>query len=152
MGIPAGAPTTRITLYFPRLLADGSLGLSAAQREVPTNGLPRAAIEALVDGPDGDERAADYEYPLSPRTQVVSFEVRDRIATVEFGPELARVRGRPFSELAYWSIVYTLTGLDGVDGITLVKDGVSLEEFGYPPVRIPGVAGRAAAPGWIRPI
>ena len=143
--------TSRITIYFPRLLEDGALGLASTERDVPSEGLPGGALQALIDGPNGDERAADYQYPLSPFTGVSSFEVSDGIATVEFDGQLDRVRGRPFSELAYWAIVYTLTEVSGIQGVSLIKDRLPLEQFGYPPLPIPQVARRADAPIWVRP-
>ena len=108
-------------------------------------------MEALIQGPDGPERAADLNYPLSPRTGIASFDLANGIATIEFGPELAEVRGRPFSELAYWSIVYTLTELPDVRGVSLLRAGQPLREFGFPPVAIPAVATRSDAPTWVAP-
>lgn len=149
--IAPGTPTSEITLYFPRLLEDETLGLSATRRVVPSHDLLRMAIEALIQGPDGDERAADYAYPLSPRTRVISLRVDDGVARIEFDREVDRVRGRPFSELAYWSIVYTLTEVPGVRAVTLLRDAEPLREFGFPAFRIPEIGTRTDAPSWAHP-
>ena len=149
--LPADATPTRTTIYLPRYFEDGSLGLRGVDRIVASDQPARRALEAFIQGPDGAERAADLNYPLSPRTGIVSFDLANEIATIEFGPELAEVRGRPFSELAYWSIVYTLTEVPGVRGVSLVRSGQPLREFGFPPVPIPAVATRADAPSWVAP-
>ena len=150
-GLAPGTPSTELTLYFPRYLEDESLGLSATRRAVPNSDLPKMALEALIQGPDGDERAADYAYPLSPRTKVLTFRLDDGVAQVELNSELEKVRGKPFSELAYWSIVFTLTEVPGVRGVSLLRDSQPLREFGYPSFTIPEIASSADAPAWARP-
>jgi spore germination protein GerM len=149
--LPEGVAATRTTLYFPRYFEDSSLGLRGVERPIPDDQPVRRALEALIQGPDGPERAADLNYPVNPHTAIVSFELVNGVVTVELGPELAEVRGRPYSELAYWSIVYTLTELPEVRGVALLHAGQPLREFGYPPVPIPAVASRSDAPGWAHP-
>ena len=149
--LPAGVSPTRVTVYFPRYFEDGSLGLRGVERTVRADQTARGALEALIAGPDGPERALDLEYPLNRRTKILSLGVESGIASVEFGPELAEVRGRPFSELAYWSIVYTLTDVSEIQGVSLLQAGQPLRNFGYPPVPIPVVAGRVDAPAWVTP-
>lgn len=148
---PSG-PTADITLYLPRRFEDDSLGLSPARRVISASGEGgRQVLEMLIQGPSGDERADDFQYPLSIRTRIISFSVEDGTARVEFDQELDNVRGRPYSELVYWSIVYTLTEISGIRGVALTRSGRPLREFGYPPVAIPVTAARADAPAWVRP-
>lgn len=147
---PSG-PTTDIAIYLPRWFEDDTLGLRAARRTVSTTDLGRQAIEALIRGPNGDERADDFQYPLSIRTRVLTFAIEDGIARVEFDQELEQVRGRPYSELVYWSIVYTLTEVPGIRGVALLRSGQPLREFGFPPVSLPVTAGRSDAPAWAHP-
>jgi spore germination protein GerM len=149
--LPSGVSPQQISIYFPRYFEDGSLGLRAAQRTVGSDAPALHALEALIAGPDGSERADDLEYPLDRHTQVRSFAIANGIATIELGPELDQVRGQPFSELAYWSIVFTLTEQPGVRGVALVRDGAPLRQFGYPPVPIQASAGRDQAPAWTKP-
>lgn len=149
--LPAGVTAARTTIYFPRYFEDSSLGLRGTERLVATDQTALRAFEGLIQGPDGPERAADFQYPLNPRTKIVSFTLVDAVARIELGPELSDVRGRPFSELAYWSIVYTLTEVPGVRGVSLVQSGQPLRNFGFPPVAIPAVATRAEAPSWVTP-
>src|SRR5437870_5633461 len=71
---PEGA-TTAVTMYLPRWFEDDSLGLRGVSRSLPSNDLPRLLVEALIHGPNGEERAANFEYPFDPRTSVVAFRV-----------------------------------------------------------------------------
>jgi spore germination protein GerM len=141
------------TMYLPRLFEDESLGLRGVPRATVEGRDPTmTAIEALIRGPDGDERADDFEYPLDPQTRVVSLAVVDSTAMLELdAARLQRVHGRPFSELAYWSIVYTLTELPGVERVTLLQDGQPVAAFGSPPITLRVGATRADAPAWARP-
>ncbi len=72
-------------------------------------------------------------------------------ATVDFESGIEKVHGRPFSELVYWSIVYTLTEVPAVDRVALLYRGQPLQEIGFPPVPVLPVATRADVPDWARP-
>jgi spore germination protein GerM len=110
-----------------------------------------AALELLVAGPNADERAADYEYPLSPRTRINRDTVADGIATADFAAGLDEGHGRRYSELVYWAIVYTLTEAPGVRGVSLAVNGLAITSLGDPPVPIPAIGRRDQAPDWARP-
>jgi spore germination protein GerM len=143
--------THAIMIYLPRRFMDDSLGLQAVPRTVPADQpLALAALTALVAGPNGDERADDFHYPLDRRTTIRGVQVEDRVAILDLGAQIDRVRGQPFSELAYWSLVYTLTEVSGVDRVALRREGVPLTQFGDPPFPLPN-GGRGEAPGWARP-
>lgn len=71
--------------------------------------------------------------------------------TVELDDWLRRVHGRPFSELVFWSVVYTLTEVPGIERVALTRGGAPLKELGDPPFAVPIVATRADAPVWARP-
>jgi len=148
-----GAETIALTIYLPRLFEDDSLGLQAVDRHVASTGVPaRDALEALIKGPDGPERARDFEYALDRRTRVVYLQVEGGTVVIELDDEgLARVHGRPFSELVYWSLVYTETEIPGVERVLLRRAGEPLQSLGDPPYAVPGAAGRQDAPAWARP-
>jgi len=134
------------------LQEDDTLRLAAVGRHVPAGDPPAtAALRALIDGPTGDERAADFEYPLDRRTRVHSVAVEDRVAVVDFGEGIERVHGRPYSELVYWSIVYTLTEAPGVDAVALRHDGQPMAALGDPPFALPQLGTRDGAPDWALP-
>lgn len=141
-----------ITIYLPRLFEDGSLGLRAVPRTVePSEVAGREALEALIRGPNGDERAANFQYALDRRTRVKTFRVEGDTGVAELDEGLERVHGRPFSELVYWAIVYTLTETPGIEQVMLVRGDAPVTELGDPPARVPAPAGRADVPSWARP-
>jgi len=118
---------------------------------VASDDLPRSVVQALIRGPTGEERAADFEYPFDPRIRVVALRVDGARAAVELSEELQRVMGRPYSELAYWSLVYSLTEVPGIERVGLEQSGQPLPTIGYPPVAIAPAAGRDSAPDWVSP-
>jgi spore germination protein GerM len=139
-------------IYLPRLFEDGSLGLRAVVRSVTRPGDPaRDAIEHLVSGPTGDERADNFQFALDPRTRIRSIQVAVGAATLDFEAGVDRIHGQPFSELVLWSIVYTLTESSSVERVTLLDRGELLRELGSPPFSVPVGVTRADAPGWVRP-
>ena len=150
-GTPVGE-TRPMTIYLPRRFLDDALGLQAVPRDVPATQEPAfAAAAALVAGPDGDERADDFQYPVDRRTRVRGVQVENGTAVLDFSEEIDRVRGRPYSELVYWSIVYTLTEVPGVERVALRRMGEPLREFGEPRFPISDAASRADAPAWVQP-
>jgi spore germination protein GerM len=148
---PAGAG--EIPIYLPRWFADDTLGLQGVPRVLkPTEDPAWEVLHALIRGPTGDERAADFAYALDHRTRVRSVRLEGVTGTIDFGEGLERLQGRPFSELAYWSIVYTLTEVPGVSRVTLEQDGSRLTTFGLPAFTLPAAAaGREDAPAWAQP-
>lgn len=146
------AGATQVVIYLPRLFEDGSLGLQGVSRHVVLADEPvRDMLSTLIRGPDGNERADNYQYALDRRTQVVMARVEAGTAHVELDERLRRVHGRPFSELVYWSIVYTLTELPGIEGVTLWQGDGPLATLGDPPFPVPPRGARTAAPSWARP-
>jgi spore germination protein GerM len=149
---PAPAQTDGRAIYLPRMFEDGSLGLRVVHRpSMQDNDPGREAVEQLIRGPTGDERADDHQFALDLRTRLRSVQVAAGTATVDFESGLERVHGRPFSELVFWSIVYTLTEIPGVERVTLLDRGEPVRELGSPPFAVPGTATRAEAPDWVRP-
>lgn len=147
-----GVGATQIRVYLPRLFEDGSLGLQGVPRHVVlSDDQVRDVLTALIRGPDGNERAEDYQYALDRRTQLVMARAEVDTAHVEFDDGLRRVHGRPFSELVYWSIVYTLTELPGIEAVSLWQGDRPLAALGDPPFPVPPRGTRAAAPAWARP-
>ncbi|HEV8613561.1 MAG TPA: GerMN domain-containing protein [Gemmatimonadales bacterium] len=149
---PRDATAEEVTIYLPRLFADGTLGLQGVPRPIDADRDPAwEVLQALIRGPDGEERAADFQYALDRRTRALGVRVEGGTGTIEFGEGLERVHGRPFSELVYWSIVYTMTEVPGVDRVALTHEGRRLATLGSPPFDVPSVASRAEAPSWARP-
>jgi spore germination protein GerM len=83
---------------------------------------------------------------------VLDLRVEGGTAAIELDDAgLRRVHGRPYSELVFWSIVYTMTEVPGVERVSLLRGGVPLPALGDPPFSVPAVAGRQDAPAWVRP-
>jgi germination protein M len=144
--------TRQTTVFLPRLFDDDSLRLAPVGRAVAdSDNVAAAVLDALIQGPNGDERAADFEYALDRRTRVLGVSVRDGTAMADFGAGLERVHGRPFTELVYWSIVYTLTEAPGVQRVELHQNGAPLTMLGDPPFTVPPQGTRDQAPDWARP-
>ena len=142
-----------VNVYFPRLFEDGSLGLRAAPRTVPVadGRVTQHLLEVLLAGPNGEERAESHYPTLDRRTRLLRVAIVEDLASVELNEEIRRVIGNPFSELAYWSIVYTATEASPVERVTLTRFGEPLLRFGSPPVTIDPGASRTQAPAWVRP-
>jgi hypothetical protein len=150
---PVGADRagTETTIYLPRWFEDDTLGLRGVRRSVATDVLPQAIVQALIAGPNGEERASRFAYPLDTRTRAVAVRTVESMVFVELSDESRRVMGRPFSELVYWSLVYSLTEVPGLQRVGLERSGEPLLSFGQPLVPIMHTAGRDAAPTWARP-
>jgi spore germination protein GerM len=150
--LPASGSTTSFTLYLPRLFEDGSLGLRGVSRSLVWSEAPaRDAMEQLIQGPNGNERAADFHYPLDRSTRLRSATISDGTATLDFARGLEKVHGNPFSELTYWSILYTATEVPGVERVRLLNGGSPLTALGFPPFSVRGIGSRVDAPAWAMP-
>jgi hypothetical protein len=80
-----------------------------------------------------------------------SASIAEKTAILDFESGLERIHGNPFSELTYWSIVYTATEVPGVERLTLLDGGARLPALGFPPFSVPTAGSRADAPEWARP-
>ena len=148
----AAPGATEVAVYLPRLFEDGSLGLQAVPRHVVLSGDPlRDLLLMFIQGPDGNERADNYQYAIDRRTQVVTARLEGDTVHLELDEGLLRVHGRPYSELVYWSLVFTLTELPGVHGVSLREGDRPLATLGDPPFAVPVRGSRAMAPPWARP-
>jgi spore germination protein GerM len=126
--------------------------MQAVERAVPASQEPAyAALAAFIGGPNGDERADDFQYPFDRRTRIHGVRVSNGTAAVNLGSEIDRLRGRPYSELVYWALVHTLSEVPGIERVELHREGIPLRELGDPAFAVPTVAGRGEAPAWARP-
>jgi hypothetical protein len=82
---------------------------------------------------------------------VLGVTVENGTAVADLGAGLEQVHGQPFSELVYWSLVYTLTETPGVRRVELRQFGAPLATLGEPPFPVPSQATRDQAPDWARP-
>lgn len=96
--------------------------------------VPRATATASVQevvrhlllGPRGEEAEGGVRSALGPRTRVLSARVEDRVAVIDLSSDFAEVRGEE-QVLAVAQVVYSVTGVVGVDGVRLLLEGRAVE-------------------------
>jgi spore germination protein GerM len=82
-----------------------------------------AAVEAVAGPPNGIKA---IRFP--PGTRVVSAIVDGSTATIDLSKEVEQQAGGTFGENGeFKSLVYTLTGIKGVDAVQITIDGSRLE-------------------------
>ncbi|HSE96075.1 MAG TPA: GerMN domain-containing protein [Methylomirabilota bacterium] len=97
-GSPVGRTTT-VQVYFsnPGLAPEPNIDCGVVfpvPRTVPWTPAPaRAALEALLAGPDEAERARGYATSINPGVTIRSLVVEDGVATADFSLELERTGG-----------------------------------------------------------
>ncbi len=117
--------TVEVTLYFSN--ADGT-GLVAEKREIPKQeGLARATISNLIDGPQN----AELLPTLPAATILEDINISDGLCTVDFSGELRdNLGGGVMAEqLAVYSIVKTLSQFASVDSVRILIDGQAVESL-----------------------
>lgn len=124
---PATTQPTAMTLAFTR--PDGTLG--EAQRNLATGSgsaaPPRAALLALIAGPDANEEAAGFSTEVPGSTKVDSLTVDSGQATLDIGRGFVSATGAvgPTAlPTAVAQIVFTLTQFSSVQQVAFRVDGV----------------------------
>lgn len=108
-----------LTLYFSDTQAQY---LTAETRSIEKTGNPaKSAVEELAKGPKQKGLAVTV-----PSTMVVQDVIIDNgVATVDFGPAFGDLipRGETGEKMFIYSIVDTLTGIDGISGVKFAAGG-----------------------------
>ncbi len=131
--------TVKITLYFSNqgAIETGTPGptgfVMAVTRELPyTEGVLRLALQELIRGPQPGEGAVGRTLPAA--TRILSLNIDERVAVINFSPELLTAEDSPAGSLGgavfMQSIVYTATQFSTVDA-ALVKVGGELYSDGH---------------------
>lgn len=116
---------TQISLYFLSTEgASGSIYNSESSLTIKTDDIEAAArqlVDALLDGSELPTQAS----PFPPGVQLLDCTLSNRVLLLNFSEEYGKLSG---SELTFanFSLVLTLCQLDGVDGIQLLLEGLSL--------------------------
>lgn len=116
-GLWPWAGPTIVTLYF----ADGRFLFPVSRRIPATDDVPRAALQALLDGPSP---ASGLTSPIPPGVQIRSFELLDGVAQI--GLSAAMLGEDDDTSAAETAIVETLTALPGVSSVALSVEGKAL--------------------------
>src|SRR5262249_5353278 len=109
--------TTTVTLYFP----DGRVIVPVSRRMKRNVDLPRATLQALLDGPAA---GSGLTSPIPHGVHIRSFELQEGVARINLSQA---VTGEPSQmRAAEIAIVETMTALPGVTSVSLSVDGQPL--------------------------
>lgn len=118
------SPVT-VTVYF---LNDAGQAV-ATERTVRSEGVARAAVEVLIDGPDASEAAAGLSSAVPVDSLVLGLTIDDGLATIDMSREF-EAGGGSFSITGRLAqLVYSLTEFSSVDRVRLLLDGDRVETF-----------------------
>ena len=145
---PTPSPTemTTIRVYFLLGGPEGSAGLVPVLREVPVTPAPaRAAMEALLDGPDPDERDASpaISTQVPGGSRLLGLAIDDGVATVDLSGEFEAGNTNASQISRLGQVVYTLTQFSTVRSVAFRVDGRSVRRFGSEGIALEGPVGRA---------
>lgn len=113
-GSPLWAKTTMVTLYF----ADGPFFFPVSRRMPTSDELPRAALQALLDGPSS---RSSLKNPIPRGVEIRSFKLTGGTAHIDLS-------GAVLDDRARTAIVETMTALSGVTSVTLRVEGKLLAD------------------------
>ncbi|PRX17802.1 sporulation and spore germination protein [Orenia metallireducens] len=114
--------TKEVKLYFSDAQAQY---LTAEIRKVKTNNLYDNVVKELIEGPESEE----LEMTIPTQTKLLGVEVKERIAIVNFSKEIQTKHwgGSTGETITVYSIVNTLTALDGIDKVQILVEGVKVQ-------------------------
>jgi spore germination protein GerM len=107
--------TTTVTLYF----VDGPFLFPVSRRMPANDDLPRAVLQALLDGPRSETGLTN---PIPHETQIRSFQVSGGVARIDLSKATV-------DEVASTAIIETMTKLPGVTSVALSAEGKPLSEL-----------------------
>jgi spore germination protein GerM len=105
-----------VTLYF----SDGQFLFPVSRRMPANDGLPRAALQALLDGPQAGSK---LKRSIPAGVQIRSLQLAGGLARIDLS---AAFLHQPADTLAETAVVDTLTALPGVTAVTLSVEGKPL--------------------------
>jgi len=111
--------TTLATLYF----SDGESIFPVSRRMPTSDDLPRAALQALLAGPNA---GSGLTSAIPPGVEIRSFELAAGVAHVDLSA--AFLAGDGDKQAAQTALVETMTALPGVASVTLSVEGKPLAE------------------------
>ena len=119
--------------------------IGAATRDVPlTRAVARAAMNALLEGPDATERAAGLSTAIPAGTELLDLDVSARVATVDLSRDFERGGGSASMRARVAQAVYTLTQFPTVERIAFRIDGRPVAAIGGEGIVVDAPVGRAA--------
>lgn len=118
-----GAPMFATTIYF----LDEDAHLASAGRQVAS---ARAAIDALLAGPQGIEKEIGYSSAIPAGTRLLGLTVADGVATVDLSGEFDDGGGSASMLGRVAQVVYTLTVFGDIQQVKFALDGQPVDTIG----------------------
>lgn len=119
------APSKTVQVYFTR---GGSL--VASGRTVSGVGVARAALDAVMAGPNDIESTNGMQNGIPAGTKVLGLTIADGSATVDLSGQFTSGGGSLSMQLRVAQVVFTLTQFPTVDTITIHIDGKAVDGIG----------------------
>lgn len=127
---PAASPSPSGTLALEVWFHEGEQ-LAVAYRTIPsTQALGRAAMEGLLAGPGGDEKAAGLGTQAPEGSRLLGLTVTAGVATVDLSREFSSGGGSLSMSMRLAQVVYTLTQFETVDTVRFEIEGERVNAFG----------------------
>ena len=105
--------------------------LGTAERTLPkTVAVARAAMEALVAGPNGDEKAAGLGTAVPKGTRLLGISADGAVATVDLSREFASGGGSLSMTARVAQVVYTMTQFKTIRAVEFMLDGERVATIG----------------------
>ena len=117
--------TANVDLYFMEVV-DGMEQTVPIQREIDMdNWKEESALKALIQGPTDEEQDEEYSSAIDQWTQILSFEIEERVATVDFSSELEPDGWSAMVMSIQEQINNTLTQFESIDEVMIMVEGQS---------------------------
>jgi Immunoglobulin-like domain of bacterial spore germination/Sporulation and spore germination len=121
---PSPSGTTIVRAYFWLAGGEGSAGLVAVLREVPsTKAVATAAVNALLAGPIKVESDRGISSAVPDGTQLLGLTVDGGVAVVDLSSEFASGGAGSAYDTRVGQVVYTLTQFPSVKGVSIQIEG-----------------------------
>lgn len=123
-----------VNVYFALNEAVGTAGRSVSE-ESPA----RAAIEALLEGPEGIETEMGMTSAIPEGTELLDLDISDGIATIDLSAAFESGGGSLSMLLRVAQVVFTLTQFESVDSVAFRLDGEAVDAIGGEGVMVDSV-------------
>ncbi len=122
-GTTASAPTTEAAAAEVRVYFVRDEKVAAAGRTVTAPAVARAAVEALLEGPDSFETGIGMTSQIPPGTELLGLDIHGGVATVDLSAEFSSGGGSLSMGLRVAQVLFTLTQFDTVDAVSILLEG-----------------------------
>lgn len=104
--------------------------VAATRRTVGGEGVAKAALEAVIAGPNPVESGIGMASAVPNGTEVLGLDIADGVATVDLSGAFASGGGSLSMQLRVAQVVFTLTQFDTVDTVDIHLDGEPVDGIG----------------------